>query len=174
MCQYLGDSGVQAGQRKDCPEEVAGPSSPPSTFTLLPHSQEQCALCAKPQVKSPVEIMPCSLLEPLRRLEPQLPAGKAISPPASPLSDAPLGVEQSWGELSTSTAHGSRPPEEAVIWDPTETSTLLLPPRGPTGLGGTVNLILSIGKKGEKKKVQPVASTERPGEEALWTVGDGW
>ncbi|NWR64947.1 SPTB2 protein, partial [Bucorvus abyssinicus] len=93
--------------------------------------------------------------EPVRRLEPQLPAGRTISPPASPLSDAPLGVEQSWGEPSSSTPHRARPPEEAVLWDPSETSTLLLPPRGPTGLGGTVNLILSIGKKGEKKKVQP-------------------
>lgn len=46
------------------------------------------------------------------------------------------------------------PPEEALAWDSSETSTLLLPPRGPSGLGGTVNLILSISKKGEKKKVQ--------------------
>ncbi|NXS74113.1 SPTB2 protein, partial [Pandion haliaetus] len=97
--------------------------------------------------------------EPMQRSEPRLPAGEAISPPALPLSDAPSGVEQSWGEPSSSTPHSVGPPKEAVIWDPAETSTLLLPPRGPSGLGGTVNLILSIGKKGEKKKVQPVAST---------------
>ncbi|KAF1659527.1 Spectrin beta chain, non-erythrocytic 1, partial [Aptenodytes patagonicus] len=93
--------------------------------------------------------------QPVQRSEPQLLAGTAISPLASPLSDAPSGVERSWEEPSSSTPHGAGPPEEAVIWDPAETSTLLLPPRGPSGLGGTVNLILSIGKKGEKKKAQP-------------------
>ncbi|NWI23373.1 SPTB2 protein, partial [Sula dactylatra] len=105
--------------------------------------------------------------EPVQRSEPWLPARTAISPPASPLSDAPSGVERSWGEPSSSTPHSAGSPEEAVVWDPAETSTLLLPPRGPGGLGGTVNLILSIGKKGEKKKVQPMAGSERPGEEAL-------
>ncbi|NWV25816.1 SPTB2 protein, partial [Origma solitaria] len=103
--------------------------------------------------------------KPVPRLEPQLPGKTAISPPASPLSDAPAGVEQSRGEPSK-TPHGAEFPKEAATWDPTETSTLLLPPRGPCGLGGTVNLILSIGKKGEKKKAQPLAGSERPGEEA--------
>ncbi|KAM6207382.1 uncharacterized protein WM294_001741 [Sarcoramphus papa] len=138
-----------------------------------PISQEQCAPCARPQpesIHSPVEFTPCSLLDPVQRLEPRLPAGTAISPAASPLSDAPSGVEKSWGEPSTSTPHSAGPPEEAVIWDPAETSMLLLPPRGPGGLGGTVNLILSIGKKGEKKKVQPVAGSERLGEEVLRTA----
>lgn len=116
--------------------------------------------------------MPCSLPKLVQGSEPRLPAGTAISPPASPLSDAPLGAERSWGEPSSSTPCGVEPPEEAVVWDPAETSTLLLPPRGPSGLGGTVNLILSIGKKGEKK-VQPVASSEQPGEEALRTVRGG-
>ncbi|NWW49984.1 SPTB2 protein, partial [Pedionomus torquatus] len=99
--------------------------------------------------------------------EPRVPSGMVISPPASPLSDAPLGTEQSWVEPSSSTPCGVEPPEEAVVWDPAETSTLMLPPRGPSGLGGTVNLIFSIGKKSEKKKVQPMASGEWPGEEAL-------
>ncbi|NXK53475.1 SPTB2 protein, partial [Chauna torquata] len=89
--------------------------------------------------------------------EPQVPAGAAVSPPASPLSDTPAGGGQSWGEPSI-----SGPTEQALAWDPSETSMLLLPPRGPSGLGGTVNLILSIGRKGEKKKVQT--------EEALRTV----
>ncbi|NXK24283.1 SPTB2 protein, partial [Arenaria interpres] len=102
----------------------------------------------------------------LQGSEPQVPSGMAISPLASPLSDAPSGAERSWGEPRSSTPCGVEPPEDAVIWDPAETSTLLLPPRGPSGLGGTVNLIFSIGKKGEKKKVQPVASGEWPGEEA--------
>ncbi|NWS54997.1 SPTB2 protein, partial [Chunga burmeisteri] len=105
----------------------------------------------------------------VQRSEPQLPTGTATSPPASPLSDAPSGAEQSCGEPSSLTPHSVGPSEEAVIWDPTETSTLLLPPRGPGGLGGTVNLILSIGKKGEKKKGQPMAGSEQPGEEAPQT-----
>ncbi|NXK60848.1 SPTB2 protein, partial [Sylvietta virens] len=109
--------------------------------------------------------------EPVQRLEPKLPEKTAISPPASPLSDAPSGVEQGWGEPSSKTPHDAEPPKEAATWDPAETSTLLLPPRGPCGLGGTVNLILSIGKKGEKKKAaQMLASSERPGEEALPTL----
>ncbi|NXB56563.1 SPTB2 protein, partial [Struthidea cinerea] len=111
--------------------------------------------------------------EPVQRLEPKLPGKTAISPPASTLSDAPPGAEQSWGKPSSKTPHGADPPKEAATWDPAETSTLLLPPRGPCGLGGTVNLILSIGKKGEKKKAQPLASSERPGEAALPTVCGG-
>ncbi|NXK74660.1 SPTB2 protein, partial [Amazona guildingii] len=109
--------------------------------------------------------------EPVQRSEPRLPAGTAISPLALPHSDAPSGVEQSRGEPSSSASPSAGPCEEAVIWDPAKTSTLLLPPRGPSGLGGTVNLILSISKKGEKKKAQPVPGSERPGEEALRTAG---
>ncbi|XP_068262771.1 spectrin beta chain, non-erythrocytic 2-like isoform X5 [Nyctibius grandis] len=137
-----------------------------------PTSQDQRALCARPRLESipsPAGFTPCSLPEPVQGSEPQVPVGTDSSPLASPLSDAPLGVERSWGEPSSSSPHDAGPPEEAVIWDPAETSTLLLPPRGPTGLGGTVNLILSISKKGEKK-VQTVAGSERLGEEVLWTL----
>ncbi|KAM4787624.1 uncharacterized protein ACIQIH_005516 isoform 2-T2 [Cyanocitta cristata] len=151
-------------------EDRRDPESPSS---MSPTGQEQHASCAPPHLESihsPAKFMPCSLLEPVQRLEPKLPGKTAISPPASGLSDAPPGVEQSWGEPSSKTPHGAEPPKEAATWDPAETSTLLLPPRGPCSLGGTVNLILSIGKKGEKKKAQPLASSERPGEEALPTV----
>ncbi|NWV67868.1 SPTB2 protein, partial [Malurus elegans] len=105
--------------------------------------------------------------EPVQKLEPQLPGKTAISPLASPISDAPSGVEQSWREPSSKTSHSAESPKEAATWDPAETSTLLLPPQGPCGLGGTVNLILSIGRKGDKKKAQPVAGSERPREEAV-------
>ncbi|NXM84082.1 SPTB2 protein, partial [Oenanthe oenanthe] len=108
--------------------------------------------------------------EPVQRLEPKLPEKTAISPPTSPLSDAPSGAEQSWGQPSSKTPRDVEPPKEAASWDPAETSMLLLPPRGPCGLGETVSLILSIGKKGEKKKAQLLASSEQPGEEALPTV----
>ncbi|XP_049687045.1 uncharacterized protein LOC126051620 isoform X5 [Accipiter gentilis] len=155
------------GSKQEDRRDPKGPSG------MSPTSQEQHALCAQPQLESnhsPVEFTPCSLLKPMPRSEPRQPAGVAISPPASPLSDAPSGVEQSWGKPSSSTPHGVGPPEESVSWDPADTSTLLLPPWGPSGLAGTVNLILSIGKKGEKKKVQPVGGSERPGEEVLQTL----
>ncbi|KAK2531617.1 Capn11 [Columba guinea] len=157
------DPGSKQEDRKD-QESPSGTS---------PTGHEQHVPCAESQpegMPSPVEFIPCSLLEPMQRSKPQLPEGMAVSPPAPPLSDVPSGVEQSCGERSSSTPHSAGPPKEAVIWDPAETSTLLLPPRGPGGLGGTVNLILSIGKKGEKKKARPVASSERLGEEALWTA----
>jgi len=149
---------------------------PPRSLSCLA-PQEQRAPCAWPQLessRSPTGFVPCSLPELEQGPEPQVPVGTAVSPLASPLLDDPLGVEWSWGKPSSLTPCGVEPTEEAVIWDPAETSTLLLPPRGPGGLGGTVNLILSIGKKGEKKKVQPAGSGEQPGEEALRTVcGDG-
>ncbi|KAJ7404279.1 spectrin beta chain, non-erythrocytic 5-like protein [Willisornis vidua] len=109
-------------------------------------------------------------IQPVQRSEPRLPGETAISPPVSPLSDAPSAVEQSWREPSSKIPHGVGPSKEPVTWDLAETSTLLLPPRGPTGLGGTVNLILSIGKKGDKKKAQALASSKQPGEEALRTA----
>ncbi|XP_050172874.1 spectrin beta chain, non-erythrocytic 5-like isoform X2 [Myiozetetes cayanensis] len=148
-------------------EDRRDPKSPSLT------SQEQhtsCALSHLESIHSPVEFMPCSLLEPVQSSEPQQPGRTAISTLASPLSDAPSGVEQSRGTPSSKTPHGAGPCKEPVTWDPAETSTLLLPPRGPSGLGGTVNLILSVGKKGEKKKAQLLASGERPGEEALQTL----
>ncbi|XP_032041628.1 spectrin beta chain, non-erythrocytic 5-like isoform X2 [Aythya fuligula] len=108
---------------------------PESPRRASPASQEQRAPCAQESILSPARLPPCSFPVPTQGLEPRVPAGAALSPPASPPSSS-----------------GS--PEQALAWDPSETSTLLLPPRGPGGLGGTVNLILSIGKKGEKKKVQ--------------------
>ncbi|NWS11268.1 SPTB2 protein, partial [Pachyramphus minor] len=104
--------------------------------------------------------------EPVQSSEPGLPGETAISTLASPLIDTPSGVEQSWGTPSSKTPRGAGPPKEPVTWDPAETSMLLMPPRGPSGLGGTVNLILSVGKKAEKKKAQPLAGSEQPGEEA--------
>uniref|UniRef100_A0A8V0ZA39 PH domain-containing protein n=1 Tax=Gallus gallus TaxID=9031 RepID=A0A8V0ZA39_CHICK len=133
------DPGNKQEDRKD----------PESPLQASPASQEQSAPCAGESILSPDRITLCSLPTPVPGPEPQVPVGAVGSLPASPLSDTPLGGEQSWGKPSN-----LGPPEEAVAWDSSETSTLLLPPRGPSGLGGTVNLILSISKKGEKKKVQ--------------------
>lgn len=136
---------LQAGQGEDCLEIERA-----FLYCLFPFNpQEQSAPCAGESILSPDRITLCSLPTPVPGPEPQVPGGAVGSLPASPLSDTPLGGEQSWGKPSN-----LGPPEEAVAWDSSETSTLLLPPRGPSGLGGTVNLILSISKKGEKKKVQ--------------------
>ncbi|XP_077638153.1 uncharacterized protein LOC110481690 isoform X1 [Lonchura striata] len=154
------------GSRQEDKRELENLSS------TSPTGQEQHASHVPPHLESihsPVKFMPSSLLEPVQRLEPKLPEKTAISPPTSPLSDAPSGVEQSWGEPSSKTPHDAES-QQAATWDPAETSTLLLPPRGPCGLGGTVSLILSIGKKGEKKKAQLLASSKQPWEEALPTV----
>lgn len=175
MCANTsGSLGFRQGKGKAVLRKRLAPATLPSCSLSCLALQEQHASRAPPHLESPVKFMPCSLLEPVQRLEPKLPEKTAISPPASPLSDAPSGVEQSLGEPSSKTPSNSEPPKEAATWDPAETSTLLLPPRGACGLGGTVNLILSIGKKGEKKKAQLQASSERPGEEALPAVrGDG-
>ncbi|XP_060610035.2 spectrin beta chain, non-erythrocytic 1-like isoform X2 [Anolis sagrei] len=42
-------------------------------------------------------------------------------------------------------------PKKTLILEASETPVLLVPSPGPSSLGGTVNLILSIGKKGEKE-----------------------
>ncbi|XP_031449755.1 uncharacterized protein LOC116229399 isoform X3 [Phasianus colchicus] len=122
---------------------------PESPLRASPAGQEQHAPCAQESILSPDRITLCSLPTPEPGPELQVQVGAVGSLPASPLSDTPLGGEQSCGEPSN-----LGPPEEALAWDSSETSMLLLPPRGPSGLGGTVNLILSISKKGEKKKVQ--------------------
>ncbi|XP_068013297.1 spectrin beta chain, non-erythrocytic 1-like isoform X2 [Melanerpes formicivorus] len=158
--RYQRDPGSKQDDRRNT-ESPSGAS---------PTSQEQRAPRAQPwleRIHSPVEFTPCSLLKPMQRSESQLPAGMTISSPASPLSDAPAGMEHSWREPSSSTPHSVEPPREDIIWHPAETSMLLLPPRSPSGLEGTVNFILSIGKKGEKKKMQPVASSGWPGENSL-------
>ncbi|XP_077031900.1 uncharacterized protein LOC129118293 isoform X2 [Agelaius phoeniceus] len=161
---------AQRHQQQDLGSRQEDRREPENLSRTSPTGQKQHASRVSPHLESihsPVKFMPSSLLEPVQRLEPKLPEKTAISPPTSPLLDALSGVEQSWGEPSSKTAHDAESPKEAGTWDPAETSTLLLPPRGPCGLGGTVNLILSIGKKGEKKKAQLLASSERPGEEAL-------
>ncbi|XP_039553647.1 spectrin beta chain, non-erythrocytic 2-like isoform X4 [Passer montanus] len=161
---------AQRHQQQDLGSRQEDSRDPENLSSTSPTGQKQHASCVPPHLESihsPVKFMSSSVLEPVQRLEPKLPSKTTISPPTSPLSDAPSGVEQSWGEPSSKAPHDAESPKEAATWDPAETSTLLLPPRGPCGLGGTVNLILSIGKKGEKKKAQLLASSERPGEEAL-------
>ncbi|KAH0622601.1 hypothetical protein JD844_025033 [Phrynosoma platyrhinos] len=62
-------------------------------------------------------------------------------------------------------------PKESLILEPSETPMLLAPPPGHGSLGGTVNLILSIGKKGEKETPQSQAKVSPPlGQETLHKV----
>ncbi|XP_069708619.1 spectrin beta chain, non-erythrocytic 2-like isoform X2 [Phaenicophaeus curvirostris] len=144
-----------------------------SPLSTSPTGQEQCTRHPQPwleSIRSPVGFIPCSSPKPVQGSEPQVPVRMTSFPLASPLLNAPSAVERSWGEPGSMTPHGTGPHEETVNWDSAETSTLLLPPRGPTGIGGTVNLILNINKKSEKKKMQMVATSERPGEEELRTL----
>ncbi|XP_025978810.2 uncharacterized protein LOC112997153 isoform X3 [Dromaius novaehollandiae] len=155
------DPGSKQEDRKD----------PESPLGVSPTGQEQQVPCAQPCAENMLGLKgfaPCSLPESTQGLElqPQVLEETAISPPVSPLSDTLLGPEP-----SSSVPHGAGPPEEdSLVWDPSESSMVLLPPRGAGSLGGAVNLILSIGKKGEKKQPQLALGREQPGQEAPQTL----
>ncbi|XP_043367517.1 spectrin beta chain, non-erythrocytic 5-like isoform X6 [Dermochelys coriacea] len=102
----------------------------------------------------------CSLTPPqLQRQE------REVASPSTPsIPDALRGLEQSWEDPGDSTPLEVETPKETLVLDPSETPVLLVPQPGPSSLGGTVNLILSIGKKGEKKLQLAGAM---PGEESL-------
>ncbi|XP_043367515.1 uncharacterized protein LOC119853909 isoform X4 [Dermochelys coriacea] len=105
----------------------------------------------------------CSLTPPqLQRQE------REVASPSTPsIPDALRGLEQSWEDPGDSTPLEVETPKETLVLDPSETPVLLVPQPGPSSLGGTVNLILSIGKKGEKKLQLAGAM---PGEESLHRV----
>ncbi|XP_062980281.1 uncharacterized protein LOC134397501 isoform X2 [Elgaria multicarinata webbii] len=59
-------------------------------------------------------------------------------------------------------------PKETLVLEPSETPVLLIPQPAPGSLGGTVNLILSIGKKGEREALGSQAGASPPaGQEAV-------
>ncbi|XP_062829890.1 uncharacterized protein LOC100551915 isoform X2 [Anolis carolinensis] len=59
-------------------------------------------------------------------------------------------------------------PKKTLVLEASETPVLVLPPPGPGSLGGTVNLILSIGKKEEKEAPENQSRISPPlGQEAL-------
>lgn len=81
--------------------------------------------------------------------------------------------ELSWEGPSDSTPLEIGIPKETLV-NPSKTPVVVVPPRGPSSVGGTVSLILSIGKKGDKRLQLAQAGAEQ-GEEALHKVGDaGW
>ncbi|XP_067420832.1 uncharacterized protein [Emydura macquarii macquarii] len=76
---------------------------------------------------------------------------EVASPSAPCILDALQGLKRSWEDPGESTPLEMETPQETLVLDLSETPVLLVPQPGPSSLGGTVNLILSIGKKGEKK-----------------------
>ncbi|XP_043399410.1 spectrin beta chain, non-erythrocytic 5 isoform X6 [Chelonia mydas] len=126
-----------------------------SVLSVSPSCQDPCAQAAVPGAdgilgpntsKGPQPTL-CSLTPPqLQRQEREV-----ASPSAPSIPDALRGLEQSWEDPGDSTPLEVEIPKETLVLDPSETPVLLVPQPGPSSLGGTVNLILSIGKKGEKK-----------------------
>ncbi|XP_026505386.1 uncharacterized protein LOC112102431 isoform X1 [Terrapene carolina triunguis] len=146
-----------------------------SMLSVSPSCQDPCAQAAVPEAdgilgpitsKGPQPTL-CSLTPPqgpgtqLQRRE------REVASPSAPSIPDPLqGLEQSWEDPGDSTPLEVETPKETLVLDPSETPVLLVPQPGPSSLGGTVNLILSIGKKGEKK-LQLAQPGAMPGEESL-------
>ncbi|XP_044865505.1 uncharacterized protein LOC123366283 isoform X1 [Mauremys mutica] len=147
-------------------------------LSVSPSCQDPCAQAAVPEAdgilgpntsKGPQPTL-CSLTPPqgpgtqLQRQE------REVASPSAPSIPDPLqGLEQSWEDPGDSTPLEVETPKETLVLDPSETPVLLVPQPGPSSLGGTVNLILSIGKKGEKK-LQLAQPEAMPGEESLHRV----
>lgn len=89
-----------------------------------------------------------------------------------PVLDVLPVSRESLEEAESSVPFETDIPKETLVLQPSETPVLLVPQPGPNSLGGTVNLILSIGKKGEREAPASQAGTLQPkGEEALHKVG---
>nr|XP_006126579.1 uncharacterized protein LOC102448657 isoform X2 [Pelodiscus sinensis] len=140
--------------------------------------QDPCAQAAVPEAESVPDPDACKGPQPtLRSLaSPQGPGtqplrreGEVASPSAPSIPDAPQVPEQSGANPADSMPLEVEPPKETLLLDPLETPVLLMPQPGPSSLGGTVSLILSIGKKGEKK-LQLAQAGAMQGEESLHRV----
>ncbi|KAJ6664695.1 hypothetical protein lerEdw1_006268 [Lerista edwardsae] len=76
--------------------------------------------------------------------------------------------QESLEEAESSVLSETDIPKETLVLQPSETPVLLVPQPGPNSLGGTVNLILSIGKREEREALASQAGALQPrGEEAL-------
>ncbi|XP_074845873.1 uncharacterized protein LOC142011008 isoform X2 [Carettochelys insculpta] len=137
------------------------------TQRVAPRCQDPCAQAAVPKADSMPgpdtsegpQPMLCALQGPGARREQE-----AASPPPTSVPGARRGLEQSWDEPGDCTPLEAQTPRETLVLDPTGTPVLLVPRPGPSSLGGTVNLILSIGRKREEQLAQAGAM---PGEESL-------
>uniref|UniRef100_A0A452HVG9 PH domain-containing protein n=1 Tax=Gopherus agassizii TaxID=38772 RepID=A0A452HVG9_9SAUR len=131
-----------------------------SALSVSPSCQDPCAQAAVPEAdgilgpntsKGPQPTL-CSLTLPQGpRTQLQSQEREVASPSAPSIPDPLQGLEQSWEDPGDSTPLEVETPKETLVLDSSETPVLLVPQPGPSSLGGTVNLILSIGKKGEKK-----------------------
>ncbi|XP_033000442.1 uncharacterized protein LOC117044110 isoform X4 [Lacerta agilis] len=107
-----------------------------------------------------------------------LPNGSAAQQESKPISTAVLstldvlpGHRQSLEELENHLPFEMDVPKETLILEPLETPVLLVPQPGPGSLGGTVNLILSIGKKaGREATGGQVGAAPSMGPETLHKV----
>nr|XP_034964067.1 uncharacterized protein LOC118081770 isoform X3 [Zootoca vivipara] len=107
-----------------------------------------------------------------------LPNGSAAQQESESVSTAVLstldvlsGHRQSLEELENHLPFEMDVPKETLILEPLETPVLLVPQPGPGSLGGTVNLILSIGKKaGREATGSQVGAAPSMGQETLHKV----
>uniref|UniRef100_A0A452HVE1 PH domain-containing protein n=1 Tax=Gopherus agassizii TaxID=38772 RepID=A0A452HVE1_9SAUR len=149
-----------------------------SALSVSPSCQDPCAQAAVPEAdgilgpntsKGPQPTL-CSLTLPQGpRTQLQSQEREVASPSAPSIPDPLQGLEQSWEDPGDSTPLEVETPKETLVLDSSETPVLLVPQPGPSSLGGTVNLILSIGKKGEKK-LQLAQPGGMLGEESLHRV----
>nr|XP_032626289.1 uncharacterized protein LOC116819042 isoform X2 [Chelonoidis abingdonii] len=160
-----------AGNKSDGKKDQDDPLD--SALSASPSCQDPCAeadgILGANTSKGPQPTL-CSLT-PLQGPGTQLQSReREVASPSTPSIPDPLqGLEQSWEDPGDSTPLEVETPKETLVLDPSETPVLLVPQPGPSSLGGTVNLILSIGKKGEKK-LQLVQPGVMPGEESLHRV----
>ncbi|XP_053238868.1 uncharacterized protein LOC128410983 isoform X2 [Podarcis raffonei] len=109
-----------------------------------------------------------------------LPNGSATQQESESVSTAVLstldvlpGHRQSLEELENHLPFEMDVPKETLILEPLETPVLLVPQPGPGSLGGTVNLILSIGKKaGREATGSQVGAAPSMGPETLHKLSE--
>ncbi|XP_019405203.1 PREDICTED: uncharacterized protein LOC109319854 isoform X4 [Crocodylus porosus] len=159
-------------------DDGKGQDSPlDSTQSAFPGSQDRHAPSVLPDAKRLLgpnaskgpQPSSCSFLEPLTppqdlKAQPQRQEKEVVPPSVLPIPRREL----SWEGPGDSTPPEIGIPKETLV-DPSKTPVVVVPPRGPSSVGGTVSLILSIGKKGDKRLQLAQAGAEQ-GEEALHKV----
>ncbi|XP_053160357.1 uncharacterized protein LOC128348748 isoform X3 [Hemicordylus capensis] len=99
--------------------------------------------------------------------------GESVSTTVLSIPDVSPVHRQSLEEAENGMPSEMDRPKETLVLEPSETPVLLVPQPGPGSVGGTVNLILSIGKKGEKKSTACQTGASSPmGEETLHKLSE--
>ncbi|XP_019382362.1 PREDICTED: uncharacterized protein LOC109304334 isoform X4 [Gavialis gangeticus] len=148
-----------------------------STQHAFPGSQDRHAPSVLPDAKRLLgpnaskgpQPSSCSFLEPLTppqdlKAQPQRQEKEVVPPSVLPIPRREL----SWEGPGDSTPLEIGIPKETLV-DPSKTPVVVVPPQGTSSVGGTVSLILSIGKKRDKRLQLAQAGAEQ-GEEALHKV----